>query len=123
MEVRPFGIDVVVFQPGNHDTAFGTNVVAVLPPDSPYASLAAAALPKISGWASTPGRPSRPAAGCATSWRRRGHRCGSGSDPMTTRPPASSRLAPYALRRRGVQFITGLGAAKPAPAREEPISA
>ena len=123
MEVRPFGIDVVVFQPGNHDTAFGANVVAVLPPDSPYAGLAAAALPKME-------RLGKYARSSLKASRRMCEVLEAPRAPLRVRLGLDdhvahwlSRLAPYALRRRGVQFITGLGAAKSAPTREEPVSA
>ncbi|RYE40041.1 MAG: SDR family NAD(P)-dependent oxidoreductase [Hyphomicrobiales bacterium] len=39
IELAPFGLDVKILQPGNHDTPFGRNVQPVLPEDSPYAPL------------------------------------------------------------------------------------
>jgi NAD(P)-dependent dehydrogenase (short-subunit alcohol dehydrogenase family) len=118
MELRPFGIDVVVFQPGNHDTAFGSNVVPVLPPESPYAGLAAAALPKMA-------RLGRYARSSLKASRRMSRVLESRRPPLRVRLGPDdhvahwlSRLAPYEVRRRGVQLITGLGAGSPAPVRE-----
>lgn len=110
MELRPFDVDVVVFQPGNHDTAFGSNVVAVLPPDSPYAALAAAALPKMSRlgrYARSSLKASRTMCDVLDSARPR-FRVRLGPDDHVAH--WLSRLAPYQVRRRGVQLITGLGA-------------
>ncbi|MFC5950375.1 SDR family oxidoreductase [Pseudonocardia lutea] len=109
IEVAPFGIDVVVFQPGNHDTAFGSNVVPVLPEDSAYSDQAARALPRMARL----GRYARPA-------EKATHRMCEVLDAPTTRLRVRlgpddhvaawlARLAPYALRRRGVEWITGLG--------------
>lgn len=39
MELVPFGVDVVVLQPGNHRTPFGSHVQAIRPADSPYAPI------------------------------------------------------------------------------------
>lgn len=123
MELRPFGIDVIVFQPGNHDTAFGANVVPVLPPESPYAELAAAALPKMA-------RLGRYARSSLKASRRMCEVLESPRPPLRVRLGPDdhvahwlSRIAPYELRRRGVQLITGLGADKPAPVREGSVRA
>jgi NAD(P)-dependent dehydrogenase (short-subunit alcohol dehydrogenase family) len=109
IEVAPFGIDVVVFQPGNHDTDFGSNVVPVLPGDSDYAAQAARAMPRMTRL----GRYARPAGKAADricavlEGDRAPFRVRLGADDHVAHWLA--RLAPYRLRRRGVELITGLG--------------
>ncbi|MGI6873414.1 SDR family oxidoreductase [Amycolatopsis sp. 3B14] len=109
IEVRPFGVDVVVFQPGNHDTGFGGATVPVLPPSSAYRGFAERALPKLTGL----GRYSR------GSYKASLRICDVLDGP---RPPLRTRLGaddvvaswlakftPYSLRRRMVERLTGLG--------------
>lgn len=47
MEVAPFGIEVVVVQPGAHRTPFATNIVPILPEGSAYMRWIAAVAPGI----------------------------------------------------------------------------
>lgn len=47
MELAPFGVDVVVLQPGNHRTPFGSHVNPIKPDDSPYAHIWDAAMPGL----------------------------------------------------------------------------
>lgn len=108
IELRPFGVDVLIFQPGNHDTAFGSHTVPVLPADSVYAELAGRALPRLAGLA----RYSRPSHKASQRMCRMLEREG---PPLRTRLGADdhlaswlARLAPYSLRRRGVERIIGL---------------
>lgn len=108
VELRPFGVDVVVFQPGNHHTGFGAATVPVLPPSSAYARLAEHALPRLAGLARY-SRPSYRASMrmCEVLDRKR--------PPLRTRLGADdvvaawlARVAPHAVRRRAVERITGL---------------
>ena len=58
MEVAPFGIEVVVVQPGAHRTPFAQHVVPVVPTGSPYARWLEAAGPGLSNldrWGRDPG--------------------------------------------------------------------
>lgn len=48
MEVAPFGIDVVVLQPGNHRTPFASHVRMIRPTDSAYDEIWDALLPGLS---------------------------------------------------------------------------
>ncbi|MBW2942212.1 SDR family oxidoreductase [Zhongshania aquimaris] len=48
MEVSPFGLSVVVVQPGAHRTPFAENVVSLFPDDSEYKQWIESALPGIS---------------------------------------------------------------------------
>jgi len=48
MEVSPFGVKVVLVQPGAHRTPFATNVFPVVPEDSAYKDWMDAAMPGIS---------------------------------------------------------------------------
>ena len=109
VELRPFGVDVVVFQPGNHDTGFGAATVPALPDSSAYREFAQRAIPRLTGL----GRYSRPsyrasARMCAILERKR--------PPLRTRLGADDLIAswaarglPYSVRRRAVERITGLG--------------
>lgn len=109
VELRPFGVDVAVFQPGNHDTGFGNATVPVLPPTSPYARLAERALPRLTGLARY-SRPSHKASRriCdVLDGRRSGLRTRLGADDVLA--AALARLAPYGVRRRAVERLTGLG--------------
>ncbi|WP_116202636.1 SDR family oxidoreductase [Amycolatopsis circi] len=109
VELRPFGVDVVVFQPGNHDTGFGAATVPALPESSAYAEYAGRALPKLTGL----GRYSRP------SYRASARICAvleQERPPLRSRLGAddvvaswAARLLPYRMRRRAVERITGLG--------------
>lgn len=108
VELRPVGVDVVIFQPGNHDTGFGAHALPVLPPDSAYAELAQRALLRLSGLARC-SRPSYKASlrMCQVLDRAR--------PPLRTRLGAGdvvagwlARIAPYGARRRAVEWITGL---------------
>ncbi|AGP60264.1 SDR family oxidoreductase [Streptomyces rapamycinicus] len=109
LELRPLGVDVLIFQPGNHDTAFGAHAVPVLPEHSAYELLAERALPRLAGL-SHYSRPSHKASRrmCDVLERAR--------PPLRTRLGVDdvaasllARLAPYRLRRLGVERITGLG--------------
>lgn len=108
VELRPFGVDVVVFQPGNHDTGFGVHTVPVLPDDSVYSGLAQRAVPKLTALARF-SRPSHKASSrmCRVLEQDR--------PPLRTRLGADdvvaswlARFAPFGVRRRGVEWITGV---------------
>lgn len=48
MELAPAGVDVVVIQPGNHRTAFASNVSLIRPDDSPYSDIWDKLIPELS---------------------------------------------------------------------------
>lgn len=108
LELRPFGVDVVVFQPGNHDTGFGAHTVPVLPEGSVYAGLAQRALPKLTALARF-SRPSHKASSrmCRVLEQDRpALRTRLGTDDVVASWLA--RFAPFGVRRRGVEWITGV---------------
>lgn len=109
VELRPFGVDVLVFQPGNHDTGFGAATVPALPDASAYKDFAERAIPRLTGLGRY-GRPSYRASArmCAMLERKR--------PPLRVRLGADDVVAswmvrglPYSLRRKAVERITGLG--------------
>ncbi|MBY8856836.1 SDR family oxidoreductase [Nocardia sp. CA2R105] len=109
IELGPFGVDVVVFQPGNHDTGFGEHAVPVLPEASPYADLARRAIPRLSGLARY-SRPSRKASQrmCDVLESSRPRlRIRIGADDVVASWLA--RVTTYGLRRRGIEWMTDLG--------------
>lgn len=108
VELRPFGVDVVVFQPGNHDTDFGAHTVPVLPEGSAYAALAEKALPRLTGLArySRPSHKASRAMCRALEQQRPPLRVRLGGDDIAAGWLA--RLTPYGVRRRGVEWITGI---------------
>ncbi|MDF3313142.1 SDR family NAD(P)-dependent oxidoreductase [Rhodococcus sp. T2V] len=108
IELAPFGVDVLILQPGNHDTAFASNVVSISPEASPYAGLHAAAMGKLQAL----GDRARPTVKAATEIcdaleaESRPLRLRIGNDDKLM--AALARWAPYGVRRRIVERITGL---------------
>jgi short-subunit dehydrogenase len=108
IELAPFGINVIILQPGNHDTAFASNVVSINPEASPYADLHAVAMGRLRAL----GDRARSTAKAATEI------CDAleaESPPLRVRignddklMAALARWAPYSVRRRIVERITGL---------------
>lgn len=108
VELRPFGVRVMIFQPGNHNTEFGAHAIPVVPRSSPYESQAGRALPRLAGLARY-SRPSYKASlrMCDMLERER--------PPLRTRLGADdivadlvTRVTPFALRRRFVENLIGL---------------
>ena len=107
LEVEPFGIHVVVMQPGAHRTGFESNVIPVRPDDSPYRALFDAAMPRMA-WI---GRHQRDPQKAIRSI----------SDALEApRPPLRVRIGPddkiaaglktvtpYRLRHRVVRYVMG----------------
>ncbi|TQC44597.1 SDR family NAD(P)-dependent oxidoreductase [Rhodococcus sp. WS4] len=116
IELAPFGLDVKIIQPGNHDTPFGSNVQPVLPEGSAYTSLTEIALPKMERL----GRRARPAergaleicAALESDSSRLRVRIGNDDKVM------ASRWAPYAVRRRIVERLTGIAPSAPTSASQ-----
>ncbi|MEU6379373.1 SDR family oxidoreductase [Streptomyces sp. NPDC046909] len=107
-EVRPFGIDVLVLQPGAHRTEFSANVLPVCPDGSAYRALFDAAAPRMA-WI---GRHQREPQGAvraiadALEARRASFRVRLGADDKIA--AAVRALLPYRVRARAVRWITGL---------------
>jgi NAD(P)-dependent dehydrogenase (short-subunit alcohol dehydrogenase family) len=57
MELAPFGVEVVVLQPGNHRTPFGSNVKVIQPPASAYGALWQALMPGLEALGSNGAEP------------------------------------------------------------------
>jgi short-subunit dehydrogenase len=108
MELAPFGIRVLILQPGNHDTSFANNVVPVGPENSPYADLYTNAIAKLTALGGR-ARPTDKAAAemcAALDSRSMRLRIRIGNDDKLM--AALARWAPHAARRRIVEQITGL---------------
>lgn len=108
LEVAPFGLDVVILQPGTHDTSFANNVAPVAPEDSAYAELLTRVIPRLTRI----GNYSRSTAKAA---ERMCRVLESDRPPLRTRIGPDdvvaswlARIAPYRVRERAVQWITGL---------------
>lgn len=59
MELAPFGVEVVLVQPGAHRTPFATHVVPVMPPESaykPWLDAAAAGVTNLDAWGRDPAK-------------------------------------------------------------------
>lgn len=109
VELRPMGVHVAIFQPGNHDTPFGSHTVPVLPEGSAYADIAQGVLPRLAGLARY-SRPSYKASlrMCEVLEQERPRlRTRLGADDVIA--SWVTRLAPYPVRRRAVEWITGIG--------------
>lgn len=122
MEVAPFGVEVVVVQPGAHRTPFARHVVPVLPDGSAYARWVAAAMPGIGNldaWGRDPDA-AREAIVAAVAADRQPFRTALGEDTV-----AFARLKaalPYEARAAALRAIVGL----PAPGAfvdREPVEA
>lgn len=109
VELEPFGIDVRILQPGNHATAFGSNVQVVEPKSPAYQVLQQQALVRMAKL----GARARPV--------ERGARemCDAlvGESPARLRTRIGfddklmaglARWAPYDVRRRAIRRITGI---------------
>ncbi|MFC9682488.1 SDR family oxidoreductase [Streptomyces sp. NPDC056948] len=106
-EVRPFGVDVVVLQPGAHRTAFASNVVPVCPEDSAYRALFDTAAPRMEWIGRHQRDPQRAVRSVvkALEARRPPFRVRLGTDDKVA--AAVRNLLPYPVRARAVRWITG----------------
>jgi short-subunit dehydrogenase len=108
IELAPFGIDVLIIQPGNHDTPFGSKAVPISPTESPYSGLHAAAIEKMRALGGRARSTNKAAVEiCAVlEADKRPLRVRIGNDDKLM--AALARWAPYAVRRRIIERITGL---------------
>ena len=109
IELRPFGIAVVVVQPGAHGTSFADNLVPAMPEDSVYRPLAEVALPRLA-WIGRHQRDPQRAIGeieRALTDTRPSFRYRIGPDAKIA--AGLKGLVPYALRARAVKMILGSG--------------
>ena len=113
LELAPFGIDVVVLQPGAHRTSFESNVMPVVEEGSPYGSLFEAAAPRLAWIGRHQRDPDKAVAAIvrAIESKRPPFRVYIGADDRIA--AMLKGVAPYRLRERVVGRITGLRAAGP----------
>lgn len=106
-EVHPFGVDVVILQPGAHRTEFATNAVPVCPDHSPYRRLFDAAAPRMAWIGRHQREPERAVRSIvhALETRRPRFRVRLGTDDKVA--AAVKNLMPYRARERAVRWITG----------------
>ncbi|MCZ4548587.1 SDR family NAD(P)-dependent oxidoreductase [Gordonia rubripertincta] len=110
IELAPFGVDVRIVQPGNHDTAFGSNVEVLIDPDSAYASLGSVAMvrmERLGGRARPAERGALDICDALESDSGRLRTRIGGDDKLMA---ALARWAPYSVRRKLVRKITGIEA-------------
>lgn len=110
LELAPFGIDVLVLQPGAHGTSFEANVVPVVPEHSAYAHLFEAAGPRLA-WIGQHQRDPRKGVlemVSALEAERPPFRARVGLDDKIS--AALNGVLPYRVREYAVRWITGLKA-------------
>jgi NAD(P)-dependent dehydrogenase (short-subunit alcohol dehydrogenase family) len=110
MELTPFGIDLLVVQPGAHRTALGNNTQLTMPADSLYADRMGTIFAGLGQIGSEAGPPERVGVHIANllEARRPAFRTQVGNDAK--RAAERKSTTPYTVREREVRKLTGLSA-------------
>jgi NAD(P)-dependent dehydrogenase (short-subunit alcohol dehydrogenase family) len=110
MEVAPFGVEVVLVQPGAHRTPFATHVVPFMPEDSAYRPWMEAAMPGLSNldrWGRDPAKAAGPIA-AAVSAEQIPFRTSVGEDSVAF--SCLKGALPFEARAWAVRAIVGMPA-------------
>ncbi|MEU6419595.1 SDR family oxidoreductase [Streptomyces spiralis] len=112
VELAPFGLDVVILQPGTHDTDFAGNVAPVLPEGSAYGELFNRAMPRLTRIGAYSRSTTKAEAEMCEVLQARRPRLRTRIGPDDKVAAWLARIAPYRVRERAVEWITGLKPAR-----------